>query len=328
MKIQLILIGLIFVSAVQASETSRVELYGSFRPVLNVTTQDDVSTVDVADALSRFGLQGDTQLKNNLGQAFFKGEWSVPINDSAQLEKSRLAYVGIENQYGTLSIGKLRPVHYTMIAEPVDIFNHAASPYAYDNSGSPFFIDNTVKYSLSWSAINFSVASRNSGSNQEDLFNAGLSYQLDLRDIHFYLALANLQQGFDTSNLNDSDTANHDSNAMAMSITIAKLYIASAYQQISQKSKIGVDSDSSTIDLSLAYALSSDWKVKAGWFNLDDDLAKAQSSDHKGYNLTLESQLAENVRVHAEYLAKDFANQDEVISAFNLGFRYDFASEL
>ena len=85
--------------------------------------------------------------------------------------------------------------------------------------------------------------------------------------------------------------------------------------------------ESSTADLSLAYALPDRYKVKAGIFAYDDGDESGSSVKFSGANLTLERQLADNVRVHAEYLIRDVKEAD-TISAFTVGFRYDFVADL
>ncbi|MCY4419908.1 MAG: hypothetical protein OXC42_01420, partial [Gammaproteobacteria bacterium] len=59
--------------------------------------------------------------------------------------------------------------------------------------------------------------------------------------------------------------------------------------------------------------------------NDDDTYYMRRSFD--GYNLTLERQLNDNMRVHAEYLQRDIERGDEQ-DFVSIGFRYDFEAQL
>jgi len=310
--------------SVATSSPSKVTLYGSFRPVLTAEDDGNDTALDVRDALSRFGMKGSTSLGES-AEAYFVGEWKVKIQDAGDIDGTRLAHVGVRGRYGDVAIGTQRPPHYTLIAEHVDIFNHASSPYAYDQIG-PFFIDNSVTYSHSIAGLDFKAAVRSdgpSGEDAQDMLNVGLGFNQQ----NFYLGVAYLkltQPGTATEEPGDEQTLL----ATAASATLGDLYVAAAYQNTEIEPEAGGDSvEGSTLDVSLAYALASGYKVKAGVFDYDDGVDGGASAKFMGYNLTLERQLADNVRVHAEYLSKDIEEAD-TINALTLGIRYDFSADL
>lgn len=327
MKKILLMIAAIAVANPVLAAGKDVALYGSFRPVLNTTTQGDNTTVDVEDALSRFGLKGSTDVEK-LGKAYFQGEWSVPIQNSAELERSRLALVGLDTAYGSIVIGKQRPAHYSMIAEYADIFNHGLSPFAYDSAGSPFFVDNAVKYELNKAGVKFQALSRNTGTNKENMHNVGLGYDLAMSGMNLYVAGAYLYQKKDETLLLATDNVKTTSKAATVALTVSDFYVAAVMQDNDLEDKAETEVNVKTIDLSTAYALGSGYKVKAGWFNYNDDIDGAASGDFTGGNLTLENQLADNVRVHIEYLHKDFSEQDDAQQTLNVGLRYDFSASI
>ncbi len=310
----------------EKKNASNLKLYGSFRPVITAESDGSDSAVDVRDALSRFGLSGQTPVLES-STAFFSGEWNVKMADEGQIDGARLALVGIRGDFGELAVGKQRPPHYSLIAEHVDIFNHASSPYAYDNIG-PFFIDNMTTYQYSNQTLDFKLAMRtdgNSGSDTDDLLNIGLSFNAD----DFYIATAYLKSTSPSIGAGGADEEGDEFEniALATYINLTQVYLAAAYQGVTKTPEIGDELNMSTLDVSAAYSLPSRYKLKAGFFIFDDDVDGTSSAKHQGINLTLERQLADNVRVHIEYLTKDYDERD-TLSALSFGMRYDFSSNL
>jgi outer membrane pore protein F len=310
------------------ASASKLNLYGTFRPIMRVADDGTDNSTNLEDGLSRIGFAGSTPVMGS-GKAFFRGEWNINIKAGGEFNGARKAYAGIEGAFGRVAIGKQRPPQYNLIAEHVDIFNHADSPYAYDgasDAGAPFFVDNMTSYQYKTEMLNVQAAFRSdgaSGKDNEDLVNAGIGLTLD----NMYVAAAYLQStapdGIDP-NKEGTETKNM---ALATHMTFDKLYLAAAYQAITQTPKVGKDVDSTTIDISAAYALPKRYKVKAGVFAFDDGVSGAASTRNQGANITVERQLADNVRVHVEYLTKDFDKADAV-SALSFGIRYDFNADL
>jgi predicted porin len=307
-----------------------LNLYGTFRPVLTVEDDGTDSAIDVRDGLSRFGLTGSTHIMES-SKAFFRGEWSIRIADGGQVDGTssgaRKAFVGIEGALGRVAIGKQRPPHYNLIAEHVDIFNHAASPYAYDNVG-PFFVDNMTTYQYKVDGLNFQAAFRSdgaSGKDNEDMINAGVGFNMS----NMYVAAAYLKSTSPSTGVGgpNEEGAETENLAVATYINLDKIYLAAAYQAVTQTPEVGSDIDVTTLDVSASYALPRGYKMKAGVFVYNDGIDGVASKKNQGVNLTLERQLADNVRVHAEYLTKDF-DQGDAVSALSVGFRYDFDTDL
>lgn len=305
---------------------NQLSLYGTFRPVVTVEDDGTDTATDLRDGLSRFGLAGSTPVMGS-GKAFFRGEWNVKMADGGQIDGARKALVGIEGGFGRIALGKQRPPHYNLIAEHVDIFNHASSPYAYDNVG-PFFVDNMTTYRFKMKGFDFQAAVRSDGKggkDNEDLINAGLAFSAD----NMYVAAAYLKVVAPEVADPNKEGAETENIALAAHITLDKLYLAAAYQAVTFTPEAGKDVDATTLDVSTAYALPSRYKVKAGVFMFDDGVDGAASKKNQGINLTLEKQLADNVRVHTEYLAKDFdAKGKDTMSAVSFGIRYDFEANL
>jgi outer membrane pore protein F len=309
--------------------THKLKVYGTFRPVFTVENDGTDTYSDVRDALSRFGFTGSTAVMES-SRVFFRGEWNIRIADGGQIDGSssggaRKAFVGIEGELGRVAIGKQRPPHYNLIAERVDIFNHAASPYAYDNVG-PFFVDNLTTYQYNVERFSFQAAFRSDGKSGEDnvdMVNTGVSFNMN----NMYVAAAYLKSTSPAQAVPNNEGAETENIAFSTSIILDKLYLAAAYQDITQTPEIGSDVDVTTLDVSAAYTLPSQYKLKAGIFAYDDGINNAVSQKNQGVNITLERQLADNVRVHVEYLTKDF-DEGDTISALSVGFRYSFEADL
>jgi len=309
---------------------SKLNLYGTFRPVLTIEDDGNDTASDLRDGLSRFGLAGSTPVMGS-GSAFFRGEWNVRLADGGQIDGTaagaRKAFVGLEGVFGRVVLGKQRPPHYNLIAEHVDIFNHASSPYAYDNVG-PFFVDNMTSYSYKRQGLTVEAAFRSDGAagkDNEDLVNAGISMKTN--GMYFsaaYLKLTSPSTGAGGPNEEGAETENL---AVASYINLDKLYLAAAFHAVTQTPEVGSDVDVTTLDVSAAYALPDRYKVKTGVFLYDDGISGATSNKNQGINLTLEKQLADNVRVHVEYLTKD-VDEGDAVSALSFGMRYDFDADL
>ena len=296
-------------------------IYGSFRPVLTAEDDGTDTIIDVRDALSRFGLSGSTAILDS-SQAFFRGEWNVKIADEGQIEGARLAFVGLSGPMGRVAIGKQRPAHYNLIAESVDIFNHASSPYAYD-SIAPFFVSNTTSYQFDREGLSFQATVTSDGGDGEDtadIINAGISYSTG----SMYVATAYLKSTAASTADPQDEGAEKEIAALAGSATMDDLYIAAAYQMVTLMPEVGADMDVSTLDVSAAYSLSNRYKVKTGIFIYDHD---DDSQKYNGFNITLERQLADNIRVHTEFLNKT-PDQGDSLNALSFGIRYDFSADL
>lgn len=307
-----------------SESSSSLDVYGTLRPVLTWEDDETDSALDVRDALSRFGFAGSTALKNG-GTAYFTGEWKIQLQDGGNIDGTRKALVGLKGSYGDVAIGTQRPPQYSLIAEHVDIFNHGNSPYAYD-AISPFFVDNMLVYKKQFNQLEFQAAMQSNGAEGEDvrdLVNTGLSFKQGA----FYVAAAYLKSTQPQAADQKEPGAENETIGGTVYFDQDGLYIAAAYQAITVTPEVGSDIDVTTTDVSLAYQLPSAYKVKAGGFVYDDGVDGAASGAFSGANLTLERQLSDNVRVHGEYLFKDFDEADTV-NAVTVGIRYDFSAAL
>ena len=300
-------------------KNSQVSLYGSIRPTLSYLDDDQDKTWDVRDALSRVGIKASTEFADGWS-AIAQGEWSIDIANSGNFGKARLAYAAIASPYGQVGIGKQRPAQYTLVAEYVDIFNHGNSPYAYDHE-SPFFVDNFVTYKLVTGGLTWMAGAQvdgDSGENGTDMVNLGVGY--DLGQLHLGLGYVSQNTMSDAGSEGDDQTIGG-----VVAYTFSNdLYLAVSYQDKQYNlNALSQDRSGSTLDTALAYPISDEYKVKLGYFQFKDGINDDTSADYSGFNTTLEWNPMDNVRLHLEYLAKNFEHQQDD-QAITIGFRYDF----
>ena len=318
------------------TDSATLTIYGTLRPTFAFYADENGEQLsDVRDALSRIGLNGSIALTPTIN-AIYEGEWSIDIQTDGEFGRARKAYVGIEGGFGSVAIGKQRPPQYLFIAEPVDIFNHANSPFAYDVV-SPFFVDNAVTYGYSseyFDVLSLGRFDGSSGNDSADMVNVGARFHTE----NYYLAVTYLDV---TGAIDDPDFADGNAQLEGDEVTTwaaaayaqwGPVYLAAAYQDLNIEPLADDERDGHTFDISAAYDLATlgmaaGWKVKTGYFDYDDGLDTADSMTQDGANVTLEYQWTEQFRVHLEYLQRCFGERPDDTS-FTVGFRYDFEISL
>ncbi|RYV04212.1 porin [Shewanella sp. OPT22] len=295
----------------------KLNFYGTLRPTFGVTDTDEGSNWDVGDALSRIGIATEHKLNNGL-TAFAKGEFKVNIQGNGDFGEARKAYVGVKGDFGRVAIGKQASTQYNMIADPVDIFNRASTPLAYD-SASPFRVNNLVTYRKSFGDFNFSVDGQFDGSDGDsgaDLFNTGLEYNGNA----FRAAVAYYSR--------DRGVNTEDTIGFSVSKSFGDLYLATSYQDTSidltEANAYGqTTTDGNTLDVVAAYKINSTYKVKVGVSMFEDGVDGGSSFNYDAYNATLEYHTSPDFYMFAEVQQNDFEYQLDS-TQFNVGFRYNF----
>lgn len=310
--------------ATTALPKTTLSTYATIRPTFGLINEDDESNWDVRDALSHAGIKVTHEFMPGW-QAELHGEWGIDLANEGNFGKSRRAYTALGTPFGRFGIGKQRPAQYLFIAEYVDIFNHASSPFAYDPE-SIFFVDNLVTYRYHFGPVTFIAAGQfngDKGDNQSDLFNTGLSY--DQAGLHAAIT-------YQHNDVYDNELQIGEnrlwSGALAYQFT-PDLYAAVAYQDKEYERNSSLASrQGHTFDVSLAYQLSKHYKLKTGYFNFDDGYYQFDplNQSFDGYNITLEWLPTAPLRVHLEYLNKSYDNQEDMDS-ISIGFRYDYKQE-
>lgn len=296
--------------AAKESATS-INFYGSLRPTFGVTSSDNQDSWDVGDALSRIGVKAEHQLSNGM-VGFVKGEFKVQIQGDAHFGDARKAYVGIKGDFGRVAIGKQDTTQFAIIAGPVDLFNRASTPLAYDDA-SPFRQQEMISFRKSFGNIQFRAEGQfkgDSANEGSDFFNTGVNYQGD----DFTVAVAYLSK----------DIVGFDENTIAISGSknLGAFYIGAAFQDIDRG---GNGQDRSTLDVAGSYKINDYYKLKVGYSKYSDDLAAAFSDEITRINTTLEWAGSSDYRLFVEYQNNNYASgsaRDN--NQLTVGMRYNF----
>lgn len=301
-------------SSAGSSDTS-INFYGTLRPTFGLTSSDSSDSWDVGDALSRIGIAAEHKLTNGL-TGFAKGEFKVHIESTGNFGDARKAYVGIKGDFGRVAIGKQDTTQYAIIADPVDIFNRASTPLAYDDA-SPFRQQEMVSYRKSFGNVDFRVEAQfkgDSANEGSDLVNGGVKYN----GKDFTLAAAYLTK----------DLAGTDQNTFGVSASksLGDWYVAAAYQDIDNG---GNDLDVTTLDLVGAYKINETYKVKMGYSVFSDDLVAADSKEITRINGTVEWHGSPDFYLFAEVQNNSYEDENatagrEDSNQFIVGMRYNF----
>lgn len=290
-----------------ASDLS-AKFYATVRPSLTYSDVGDENSIDVTDFLSFAGLYTEAEIGDGW-TAVAHGEWGLDIAKNGDFGAARRASVGLQTPYGKVAFGKDRAIDYLLHATHVDIFNHRASPYAYDQIGKDaFFTANQVTYSNTWDSISLMAGFKFDGSddfNYAEQSIAGLSY--DANDLH-------LAASFKSTKSLNTESSDAVAVSYAQQITDT-FYLAAVYQD---------EEEISTFDMSLAYKINNKYKFKGGYYSFDDGVTNTTSMKNNGFNLTLERQFTPKFRTHVELLTKSYDNSDNEI-AVTVGFKYDVA---
>jgi predicted porin len=320
----------------EATKKHGVTVYGSLRPSLTYTDDGDDTNYDVTDFLTRVGVKGHVAITEGL-TAIYQGEWDADIEKNGDFGDARQAYVGLQTGLGQIAIGKQWDPHFNIVAEVTDIFNHRSSPFAYDEI-SPFRTNNLVTYMAHMGGLNIQAGARFDGASDDGDRSEGTPTEPDDADagsIGIGYSMGPLYAGVSYLEVHYAEDREQTFTGLAASMDVSEnLYLAVTYQDIEDDNRAVtggvVDLDQSSVDIAAAMALGGGYKLKASYFDWDgdeDEHADIGGRSFDGYNLTLERQLNDQVRVHAEWLQRDIDNQDEH-DHFSIGFRYDFEAEL
>ena len=309
----------------QASESkgNDVTVYGSFRPALTYSDFGESTSTDITDFFSRIGFKGDVDVGSGV-TAFYHGEWDVDVEADADFGDARLGYVGLKGDFGRIAIGKQWSPHYNIVAEVTDLFNNRSSPFAYDEA-SPFRTNQMVTYQYSSGGFKLDAGVQVNGDAENsaggDNSQADSNHHVDSSSIgvgysfgDFYLGASYLEQ-----ELGEADERTFQSVAGSWKVS-ESLYVAVTYQDI-ERDVGAITYDQSSFDIGASISLSENYTFKTSYFDWDGN---GLGRTFDGYNLTLENQLNDQVRVFVEWLARDIEGGEEQ-NHLSVGMRYDFS---
>ncbi|MBB1410336.1 porin [Pseudoalteromonas sp. SG44-17] len=279
--------------------------YGTLRPTFGITSNGSEDSWDVKDALSRIGFSSQKALSNGM-TAFATGEFKIAIDKNGDLGEARKAFVGIKGDFGRVAIGKQWSTIYNMLGDPVDIFNRASSPLAYDHIG-PYRINNYVSYrkiigdfSL---ATDVQIDDENEASQNTDRFNTGLAYSAN--NLRLAVAYYIQKMAVDKKEIRGVSAAK----------SFGDLYLAATFTDTDDQ---GVNKTS--LDMVAAYKLSNGYKLKIGISDFDSSV---DVTSFRAYNATLEWHPRNDFYLFGEVQTMDWKAGDST-NSFMVGLRYNF----
>lgn len=300
-------------TAATTPSDTQFTLYGSFRPILGYTHTSSNDDWGVEDANSRIGFTSTHQISEGL-TAFAQGEFKVKIDEGGNFGDVRKAFAGIEGVFGRVAIGQ-QAVTQEIIYDPVDIFNRADTPLAYD-AASPFRLGNLVTYRKQFGDFLFSADAQfdeDQGEDETDFVNGGIRYKTDF----IYIASAYYNRQF-------IDGTEENTVGVTIAKNFDKLYLATAYQNIDRD-----DRDTGyTVDAVASYPIFQNHKLKLGYGKYDNGGVYGNNvkSGYDAYNTTLEWQATQLFKAFVEYERKNYDDESnrEDEDQVRIGMRYDF----
>jgi predicted porin len=302
-------------------DNTSVSLYGRLWPKITYTSPSDGDpSTDITDALSRLGVSAKYKLTDTLS-AIAQAEVRINLHSdgSEDFFTEHLGYVGLESSnVGLFAIGTQWNPYYNIVAAVTDVYYHRASPFGYDNVG-PFREEQIVRYAHSFSGLTLDLGAQlkgqGEGDEDYDKVYAGVGYSYG----PVYVGVAYL---------GDASAMEHrDYIGLGASLSlIDNLYLAVTYQSL----QYDVSPDRDSLDVAATYSFGSGYTLIAGVFTYDADV-DTSDLDHFGHNITLVKALNGNVKVFAEWLRKDFDEndrKDETEDQLSFGIRIDFNAQI
>ena len=297
-----------------------VELYGSLRTQLQykdqeVGTADDSST-DVTDAASRIGIRATSDMGNGW-KASARGEWKVLIGDGANFGDGRLAYVQLaKDGLGAVAIGQQWAGFYNFIGAVTDVANDG-TPGGYNRVADVFRVSNMVTYANKFGPVSVQVDTQFDGDEgaggRDNLDRYALSVGGNAGPVQ-------LAVSYDSSKANAGDST--DLLGLAAGYKQGPIYVGLTYTT----KDTGVDAEPSAIDLSGTYSFGKNTLI-GHYYTYDSDLAGALSEDADGFQVAIQHQMNDQMRLWADLRLDDSdgAGTDVETTTLSLGARYDFS---
>lgn len=310
-------------------DMSKVELNGRIEATMTKQDQDSAVLNDYGhNTFFRMGVAADTKIMEGLtGLAYAELEYNVSKSDAEATDnknvETRLAYVGVQGDFGTVTYGRQSGVDY-LVTDFVDTALVVGGTSAHLSSKA----NNMVKYEGAFDALkvsaqiqlesNETVAAHSSihattgvatavpvASHTESNMGLAVSYALDFGlDLGASYLVENK-----TTATTDEDTKTY---VLGAQYTFDALTAAAAYSS----NKVEDADATKGFDLSVAYNM--DKVTLLATYNKAEK-NDVDTTDHMTFGVKYD--LSSNLNVRAEYLA---AQMDGAEDVFGVRARYDF----
>ncbi len=315
-------------------------LYGSLRLKYNYadeTKADDASgdkqTLGLGDNVSRIGVRGTQATGIDGVTATFRGEWKVISGGSGDFGAGRLAYVGLNTNYGNLNIGRIWTPAFLMVGSMTDILDGngsgASHSYAPGQTGRQASMTSFTTPKMGGFQAALAVQTINDN-DQAAVAATGKVSAVAAKKDDDDIDMWNLAATYEIAGVRlaathtSNENSDNDITTVAASYTQDALYVAALYSQDDNRSKRMED----MVELAATYDLGNT-KLLANYTDYDKN----------GSHIAVEAQykLGKQARAFVNYIAYDsdaerlvgtagaLANSGLGASdALSFGYRVDF----
>ncbi|WP_028292213.1 porin [Oceanobacter kriegii] len=283
------------------------DFYGSLR--LKLTDGSD-SAMDVTNNFSRIGIKGSVETDLDNVKALYRyevgvGKWDADDESATANEgniRSRLAWVGLEGDFGTVKIGQDWTPYAQALTFTTDIMS-SYSPYPF--IAAHYRADSQISYyspdfgGFSFAAATMTDTDKNTGENV-DSFELTGTVKADM----FTVSLGTIQEASDTM---------ADVISLGVSMTAGDLYLGVLAEQLD---------DTDTTDSQTYLSFAAQYNVPTGAiaayaYDLDDDAGST------GFAAEYQHSLGDATTVWVEF-ANDSTDDADDVQNYSVGLKVDF----
>ena len=268
-----------------------VNVYGRINNAIQFTDGEE----EMKDVNSRFGLKASVEPSGDV-DAFARYEFGVNNNDVT----TRLAYVGVNTQLGSVSLGKQWSAYHNAVGSLVD--------QGYElglNSLGPNRTDDTVKYSNDFGIVTVATDYRVNDMADEDEFAVALSGSF---------GPVNVAYAYENVAYNDMDKSVEGStNGVVVSGNVSQFTLASGHEWTTPD--MGDETTHTFVSANAALNKDFDLKVGHGWS--ETGTVESNQTFVGGYY-----QLANGVQLWSEFRVddKDDVEEDTLLVGLSIDF--------
>lgn len=297
-------------SAVFAEEQPLTwDIYGKINVSLQSNDLDDGngSQTDVVSNSSRFGIQGGTQLNDDL-EVIYKLEWQVDLADLGGSDnlKSRNQYIGLKGNFGEITIGRRDTVLKTIQGD-IDVFSDYEADVKALFEGENRLSNTVSYYSPAFNQVRFQVSYT---ASDDPLIDDGISTAISygdegLDDTSFYLGGAV-----------DRKVDGYDIERVVGYTKLASTIVGLMWQQ---QEKVDGTAEADGYVASIKYPYNN-FTFKAQYQRMDFSVDGVESSMAAG----VDYKLGKNTKVYTWYTGRDLDAIDVNQSYLAVGIEHKF----
>ncbi|WP_417686720.1 porin [Pseudidiomarina gelatinasegens] len=285
------------------------DIYGKINVSLQSNDLDDGngSQTDMVSNSSRFGIQGGTQLNDDL-EVIYKLEWQVDLADLGGSDnlKSRNQYIGLKGNFGEITIGRRDTVLKTIQGD-IDVFSDYEADVKNIFEGENRLNSSVSYYSPAFNHVRFALSYIASDDPLvDDGISTGVSYGDEgLDDTSFYLGAAI-----------DREVDGYDIERLVGYTKVSEAVVGLMWQQQEQVDGTA-EADGYVASIKYPYQ---NFTFKAQYQMMDFSVDGEQKSLAAG----VDYKLGKNTKVYSWYTGRDLESIDVNQSYLAIGIEHKF----